>query len=47
VAARADKPPPLPPVVRLKITERIDFAMQRGIDREHWRYQLACSGRVR
>lgn len=38
VAARADKPPPLPPAVRAKITERIEFAMQRGVDRAHWHY---------
>lgn len=41
VAARADKPPPLPPAVRAKITERIEFAMQRGVDRAHWHYLYA------
>jgi hypothetical protein len=38
VAARAAKPPPMPPPLRQKITERIAFAMQRSVDREHWRY---------
>jgi hypothetical protein len=38
VAERADKPPPLPAATRQKLTERIEFAMQRKVDREHWRY---------
>jgi hypothetical protein len=38
LAARADKPPPLPPATRQKITERIEFAMQRSVDRAHWHY---------
>jgi hypothetical protein len=41
VAARAAKPPPLPPATRLRITDRVQFAMQRGVDRDFWRYLYA------
>jgi hypothetical protein len=38
IAARAAKPPPLPPATRRRIGDRIQFAMQTGVDRDFWRH---------